>query len=256
MSTSGRMAKKTELNRKWEESLKQYKEPLLYARSVIVWKRPIDLGVLLVLIGVALWYLLTTKTTLVSIVSLGVVAWVVLDYVFTRAALTIPWQALVPLEQQSSVDQHFGEAVAFLVHIRFALSDAFDELQRFRAANPTRFLVQIAVSGLLLAYLGSFVSGYTLLVLTIYTLILLPGALVNGVPAQVAKVAGPHVKVYLDKGLVLYNNTMKQINQQVGKTTGGASTTTPSKPSHTASTPAAAPKDEDAATTAATKKED
>jgi len=230
MSASGRMAKKVELRRKWEDSLKDYQEPILYTRSVITWQRPIDLGVLLVAIAISFWLYTTVDYTLVTIVSLGIVSWAVLSWLILVTAFKFPWHLVIQSESANNVD-HFGEVVAFFVQVKFALVDAIEELQRFKAANPNRFVLQIVVSGLLVAWLGSFLSGQLLLITIIYSLLLLPGALANGVPARVATLAEPHVKVYRERAGVVLSSLIQQVDQQINKAknpqhTTSATTTT------------------------------
>lgn len=120
------------------------------------------------------------------------------------------------LFSNSNVD-HFGDIVGFLVQIRFAVVDTLEELQRFRAANPTRFVLQITASGLLVAYLGSFVSGQFLFVTLIYALLLLPGAVSNGVPERVYVIAEPHIKVLKEKLGILLQGLLQQVEQQLNK---------------------------------------
>jgi hypothetical protein len=194
---------------------------------VIIWKRPTDFGVLLAAIATSFWLYSTTTYTLVSIVSFGTVAWAVLSWLLSVTAFRIPWQLLVPLESAPGGVDHFEEVVAFLVQVRFAFVDAVEELQRFKAANPNRFVLQIAVSGLLLSYLGSFISGQLLIILLIYGALVLPGALFNGVPSRLATLAEPHVKVYRERAGVLIASISQQIDQQINKTKhNGQHTTT------------------------------
>jgi len=226
MSASGRMAKKVELRRKWEDNLKDYKDPILYARSVIIWQRPIDSGVLFTIIGISFWLYFTIDYTLVTIASLAIVAWALLSWLISATNFRFPWQLLVPPESQTGNVDHFGEVVALFVKVKFALVDAIEEMQRFKAANPNRFVVQVVVSGLLLSWLGSFISGQFLLITTIYSVLLLPGALANGVPARVATLAEPHVKVYREKAGVVLNNLIQQVDQQIKKAKNTQHTTT------------------------------
>jgi len=219
MSASGRMAKKTELKRKWEDRLKNYREPILYLRSILTWKRPIDFGVLVVLVTLSLWLYFSIETTVVTLASLFVVAWTLVSGLFSVAAVKIPWHLVVAQEQASNVD-YFGDVIGFFVQVRFALADTVEDMQRFKAANPTRFVLQITVSGLLLAYLGSFVSGQFLIIALIYALLLLPGAVANGVPERIAAVTEPHIKVYREKITALLSKLMQQVDQQIKKAKG------------------------------------
>jgi len=235
MSASGRMSKKVELKRKWEDRLKDYKEAILYAQSVIVWKRPIDYGIFLSIVTVSLWVYFSIETTVVTLASLFVVLWTLASWLIAVTSFRVPWNALVPQGAPSTVD-FFGDIIGFFVQIRFAVVDTVEDMQRFKAANPTRFVLQIAVSGLVLAYFGSLVSGQFLLVALIYALLLLPGAIANGVPDRVAVIAAPHVKVYREKLAVILRGLMQQVDQQIKKTKH----TAPSTDSFTSPTPTSA----------------
>lgn len=243
MSASGRMSKKVELKRKWEDRLKDYKEPILYARSVLIWKRPIDYGVFLSLVTLVIWFYLSIETTAVTLASLFVVLWTLVSWAISVASFRVPWNALVP--QEPSNADHFGDIIGFFVQVRFAVVDTIEDMQRFRAANPTRFVLQITVSGLLLAYIGSLVSGQFLLVALIYALLLLPGAVANGVPERVAAVAEPHIKVYREKLAALLSGVLQQVDQQLKKAkpaaASSASTDSQSAPTSAASSVTSAP---------------
>jgi ribosomal protein L12E/L44/L45/RPP1/RPP2 len=239
------MSKKVEIKRKWEDNLKEYKDPILYARSVLIWKRPIDFGVFLSLISLALWFLCTTEMTVVTLASLCVVGWAVLSWLVVVTSFRFPWSSLVPQSQEASSNvDHFGDVIGFFVQVRFALVDTLEDMQRFRAANPTRFVLQITGSGLILAYIGTLISGQFLLVAFIYAVLLLPGAVANGVPERVAAVAEPHVKVYREKITAILTNIMQQVDQQIKKTKhtpSGASASTPAAASTPAPQDSAAP---------------
>jgi len=246
MSASGRMAKKVELKRKWEDSLKDYKEPILYARSVLTWQRPIDFGIFVVVLTLSLWLYFSIETTVVTLVSLLVVFWTVASWLTTVTALRFPWHLLLRPQDSSSVVDHFGDVIGFFVQVRYAVVDTVEDMQRFKAANPTRFVLQIVVSGLLLAYLGSFISGQSLLLIITYTLLVLPGAVANGVLQRVAAIAEPHVKVYREKLGVLLSGIMQQVDQQLkkAKNVQPSTTNTPSTSSSVASASTAAPQEE------------
>jgi len=206
------MAKKVELKRKWEDSLKDYKDAIVYTRAVLIWNRPIDYGVLLAVVSLVLWAYFSIETTVVSLASLLIVLWAVGSWLLAVTNIRVPWHVLA--QDTSNVD-HFGDIIGFFVQMRFAVVDTIEELQRFRASNPTRFVLQITASGLVTSYLGSFVSGQFLFVTLIYALLLLPGAVANGVPEQVAVIVEPHIKVYREKIGVLLHGVLQQVEQQM-----------------------------------------
>jgi len=184
---------------------------------VLIWQRPIDFGVFLLLVTLSLWFYFSIETTVVTLASILVVIWTLVSSVLNAISFKFPWHVvLAPHETSGSVDL-FADVIAWFVNLRFAITDTIEDMHRFKAANPTRFGVQIVVSGIVLAYFGSFISGQSLFIISLYSVLLVPGALANGVPEKVAVIVEPHIKVYREKLFALIAKLREQIEQQLKK---------------------------------------
>jgi len=237
---SARIAKKIEVRREWETSLAVFKNPILYLRSVLTWERPIDFGVLLFLITIGLWAVYSYEVTVVTLVSTLTVLWVVGTWVMERFNMLVPWNAILPphYNNNPSVD-YYSEVVGLLVNIRCDWADAYDDLVRFRAVNETRFTIQVAVVASLLAWLGSCISGTTLIITTLYALLLIPGVLANSIPQRGFVIVEPYIKVYLDKAIEIKNIVVAKINERISAASGKpAAAATPVEVDGAAPTPA------------------
>jgi len=217
---SARIAKKIEVRREWETSLAVFKNPILYLRSVLTWERPIDFGVLVLLTTIGLWAVYSYEVTVVTLVSTLTVLWVVGTWIMERFNMLVPWNAILPPQYSNPSVDYYSEVVGLLVNIRCDWADAYDDLLRFRTVNETRFTIQIAVVGSLLAYLGSYISGSTLIITTLYALLLLPGVLANSIPQRGFVIVEPYIKVYLDKAIEIKNIVVAKINERISASSG------------------------------------
>jgi len=213
---SARIARKIEVRRAWEASLSPFKNTVLYARSVITWERPIDFGVLLVLVSVGIWATFSYEITVLTLVSSLLVTWAILTYAMERFNVYIPWQNVLPPKytKDPSVD-YFGEAVGLFANIRCDIGDSWEDLRSLRTVNETRFVLQFTLAGVLLAYLGTLVSGSTLLITSLYLLLVIPGVLANSIPQRGFVIIEPYIKVYLQKAFALKDVVMAKINDKI-----------------------------------------
>jgi len=170
----------------------------------------------LTLTTIGLWALYSYEVTILTFASLLTVTWAVLSFLMERFNVFIPWHAVLPpkYNDPSSTD-YFAEVVGLLAGIRCDFTDTWEDLQSFHAMNEARFVAQITVVGIVVAYFGSFISGSTLLISSLYILLLLPGILANSVPQRAFVVVEPYVKVYLDKAITLKNVAVAKINERI-----------------------------------------
>ncbi|GAM28492.1 hypothetical protein SAMD00019534_116680 [Acytostelium subglobosum LB1] len=169
------LQKKALLRRQLEESLKDYEEPIKYFRSILLWHRPVDLGVLIVLLTTALWYLRGISLSVVTTVFLAIPTYLLIQLIAQNANLNI----ISKVFPHSSSHEAFIEVVNTLVSIRFSMSEMVIDLYRFKQLSPVKFFAQTTLVCLLIAYIGTLFSGYSLFILTLYTVLLLPGFISN-----------------------------------------------------------------------------
>jgi len=214
-SMSARIARKIEVRRAWEASLSPLKNAVLYVRSVLTWERPIDFGVLLVLISIGLWAVYSYDITVLTLVSSLTVFWAILTYALERFNVLIPWANVLPPKYRDPNVDYFGEVVGLLASIRCDLGDSWEDLKSLRTVNETRFVLQLLVAGVVLAYIGTLVSGSTLLITLLYISLIVPGTLANSIPQKGFVIIEPYVKVYLDKALALKDVLVAKINDKI-----------------------------------------
>jgi len=231
MSASGRIAKKVETKRRWEEALVEHKDCIVYFRHVFVWKRPIDFGVFVALFTISLWFLFTTETTTITIVGTTIMAWAVASFLATTSNLKIPWANFLPPPEQNdnSVD-YYGEMIGLFVSLKYAAADIIDHVHRIRTSNPSSFLIQSLVAGGLMAFFGGYFSGFVVFILSLYGILLLPGIVANKIPQKVIAITEPYVRVYVDKAKILIHAAVAQIQQYLQKKGNKPAPTSPASP--------------------------
>jgi len=242
---SARIAKRIEIKHQWEASLSPFKNPLLYLRSVLTWQRPIDFGVLLVLFTIGLWAVYSYEVTVLTLVSLIAVTWVVSTFLMKRFNFIVPWNAVLPPQYATDLSaQYYSEIVGLLVDIRCDWADAWSDLWTLKSVNENRFVLQVGVTGVVLAYFGTFISGDALVIITLYILLLIPGTLANSIPQKGFVIVEPYIKVYLDKALVVKDKVVGIINERINAASGKPAAAPVAEPK-TDSSPSSAPEDED-----------
>jgi len=224
MSTSGRLAKKVETKRKWEEALIDYKDPIVYLRYVFVWERPVDFGLFLALVTFGFRFYFTTETTVLSMVGSLIVAWALGSFLTMTANFKVPWASLVPPQRSQEATgnpvDYYGEVIGFFVSLKYALLDFFENMSRVRTTNPTSFIVQTTLFGALLAFLGSYVSGLVLYFFAFYITLLLPGIIANKIPSKVYSVIEPHLHTVIDKTKFYTQQAIQQVQAYIQKKQG------------------------------------
>jgi len=199
----GSLQRKVETKRNWEATLRPYENHIKYLKRVLSWERPIDFAVLIALVTFTLWFVLTLESTLITIAATFSVGYFLGIWIIQNSGVKVPWNQLVP---PTDPDNHadLEEVLGLLVNVRYALTDAVDELSRFRAINHTRFVLQYTAAGLLIAWFGSFISGQNLFLLVLYTLLLIPGAINKGLFKKAEVAAEPYVRIANQKFTELY----------------------------------------------------
>eukprot|EP01110_Echinostelium_bisporum_P012420 TRINITY_DN699_c0_g1_i1.p1 TRINITY_DN699_c0_g1~~TRINITY_DN699_c0_g1_i1.p1 ORF type:complete len:246 (+),score=96.74 TRINITY_DN699_c0_g1_i1:45-782(+) len=238
MSATNRLAKRTEAQKELEVRLNESRNLVLYAHAVLTWRRPIDFGVLIATVLLALWFYAKTETTLITILSLLVVTWVSISWVILNFNVAIPWEtltSLLPAEYKDTNAKHYQEAINFFVRSRYGVTDSIDDIKAFQQGSNGLFSAQVVAVGLLTAFLGSFMSGFKVTVIFVFTLLLTPGIIANSIPSKAYSVIEPYVQVYVAKALVLKDKLIAMVNEKLN---GG-------KPATAAATPAVEQKDVD-----------
>jgi len=197
------LQRKVETKRNWEGALRPYENHIRYLKRVLSWERPIDFGVLIALVTLSLWFALSIESTLITIVATTSVAYFVTLWILANSSIKIPWNSVLP---PTDPDNHadLEEVLGLLVNVRYAVTDAVDELARFRAINQTRFVLQFTAVGLTIAYFGSFISGQNLFILVLYTLLLVPGAVNKGLFKKAEVAAEPYIRLAKQKFAEFY----------------------------------------------------
>eukprot|EP01112_Ceratiomyxa_fruticulosa_P017688 TRINITY_DN5560_c0_g1_i1.p1 TRINITY_DN5560_c0_g1~~TRINITY_DN5560_c0_g1_i1.p1 ORF type:complete len:244 (+),score=29.86 TRINITY_DN5560_c0_g1_i1:203-934(+) len=199
-TSSNRLARKADTKNRLEIKLKEYELPIRYLRSVVIWQRPIDFGVLLALLWTVFWVYSYLDMTVLTMVSLFTVFYVLFEFAIYSVNVVIPWNQLVPPTDVSNSTAQLDQVIALIVNTRFFLSDAFEDIKAFRITSPAKYAIQVIFVNLLLAWIGSLASGFWLLFILSTTLLLIPGVISNGIPALVYQKAEPYL--LLVKGIV------------------------------------------------------
>ncbi|KAL6042758.1 hypothetical protein QOT17_024268 [Balamuthia mandrillaris] len=84
------------------------------------------------------------------------------------------------------------EIARFLVTLKFAFKTILIEMERLKAINLTKYTVQAALLWLIIAYIGTMLSGYSLVYLLSYTILLLPGVYSHGLIGKAIQVLEPY----------------------------------------------------------------
>lgn len=199
-TSSNRLARKADSKNRLEIKLKEFELPIRYIRSVLIWQRPIDFGVLLGLLWVAFWVYSYLDLTVLTIVSLFTVFYVLFEFLLYSINLVIPWNQLVPAADVSNSTAQLDQVIGLIVNTRFLLSDAFEDIKVFRITSPAKYSLQMIFVGLLFAWIGSLASGFWLLFILSTAILLAPGVSSNGIPTLLYQKAEP--SLLLVKGLV------------------------------------------------------
>jgi len=110
---------------------------------------------------------------------------------------------------------HLGEVVGLLVTVKYAIVDAVENCERIKASNPGKFVGQVTVTGITLAWIGSWFSGCTLILFLVYALLLTPGVINNRLPQKGYIVVEPYLRVYIAIAKEKLNKLLAMAKQRV-----------------------------------------
>jgi len=167
--------KKQQFKKQLEDSFKEHESAVKYFRSVMLWKRPIDFGVLFVIVSAILYYIQNIKISTVSFIGFFLAFILVSHTLF----LNFNFKFITKFVPNQNTAEGYNDVINFIVSLKFEFSEAISELNRFRAINPTKFNIQASIVCLVLGVIGIYISGYTLFALAVYALLMGPGVLYN-----------------------------------------------------------------------------
>ncbi|KAF2077356.1 hypothetical protein CYY_001359 [Polysphondylium violaceum] len=167
--------KKQQFKKQLEDSFKEHESAVKYFRSVMLWKRPIDFGVLFIITSAILYYISNINISTVSFVGFFVAFILVSHTLF----LNFNFKFITKFVPNQSTAEGYSDVINLIVSLKFEFSESISELNRFRAINPTKFNIQATIVCLVLGVIGIYVSGYTLFAFAVYTLLMAPGVLYN-----------------------------------------------------------------------------
>ncbi|EGG24401.1 hypothetical protein DFA_06551 [Cavenderia fasciculata] len=197
-----------------EESLKDYEEPIKYTRALLLWTRPIEFGVLLLAITALIYYF---KDTSISVVT-AVFIIIPICLLFNILSQSYQFNVLTKLFPRSTSHEPYLEAIRVLSDIKFSITEHFNDLRTFKKLSPVQFLIQTGIVCMILAFVGTLFSGFTLFIIALYSIILLPGFIYNQHHTLIVSNIAP----YVEKLVAIVNDLIKQVsNQLVNKPQAG-----------------------------------
>jgi len=105
----------------------------------------------------------------------------------------------IPEADQSSNKYHLiPETYEFLIWLRDGLSEAFDNLLKYRTYNNAKFTIHCCTLLLICAYLGHLFSGLNLSIITVYFILLAPGFNKKQIPQKLYAKILPHINKVQD----------------------------------------------------------
>jgi len=233
---SGRPEKRIALKKEMDASLSGYKNPLLYVSSVLTWKRPIDFGVLLVLVSLGLWLVSIYDVTILTLFSSLLVLVSAASFALERSNFNIPWGTILPPDYAAD-EKYYDQVIILLVYIRSGFGEAWEDLKTFHAVNETRFTLQVVIVGSIVAYVGTYVSGYTVLITLLYLSLIAPGLVANSIFQRGFVIVEPYLQVFLDKVAEIKALVLAKFNERfASKSAAAAPSQSSSEDSSSAST--------------------
>ena len=190
------MSRREELQKQWEGCLASNKDLIRYWHSVLTLERPIDYGVWFGVSFLAFLYLATRDWTLTTTFFLGV-------FFYFGGALVLELCGGFPYAKLLKTNYDMSESDPFVVVAKYAATaqDLFEhtvaEMSEFRKANSTLFTAQVCGASLVMAFISSFFSGFTLAFLAWLTFFTAPAIVVRRLHevawAKLEPVVGPHI---------------------------------------------------------------
>ncbi|KAN0037471.1 hypothetical protein ACTFIV_002822 [Dictyostelium citrinum] len=162
--------KKAQFKKQLEETFKEHQDLVRYSKNVLLLNRPIDFGVLFILVSFILYYFKDFNTSALSFFSFFISFILILHTIILNFNLKSITRVIPTQDSKDS----YEDIINLIVKVKFAFSDSLSELNRFRHVNPTKFNIQTSIVLGVLGCIGIFFSGYTIIVLVVYSTLLLP----------------------------------------------------------------------------------
>ncbi|EAL69980.1 hypothetical protein DDB_G0274175 [Dictyostelium discoideum AX4] len=162
--------KKAQFKKQLEDTFKDHQDLVKYSKNVLLLNRPIDFGVLFILVSFILYYFKNFNTSALSFFSFFISFILILHTIILNFNLKSITRVIPTQDSKDS----YEDIINLIVKVKFAFSDSLSELNRFRHVNPTKFNIQTSIVLGVLGFIGIFFSGYTIIVLVVYSTLLLP----------------------------------------------------------------------------------
>ncbi|KAM9980925.1 hypothetical protein ACTFIY_003232 [Dictyostelium cf. discoideum] len=162
--------KKAQFKKQLEDTFKDHQDLVKYSKNVLLLNRPIDFGVLFILVSFILYYFKNFNTSALSFFSFFISFILILHTIILNFNLKSITRVIPTQDSKDS----YEDIINLIVKVKFAFSDSLSELNRFRHVNPTKFNIQTSIVLGVLGCIGIFFSGYTIIVLVVYSILLLP----------------------------------------------------------------------------------
>jgi len=193
----------------------------------------VDFAVLTVLLSIVFWLYTSLSWTFVTQASVGIIVYFSIEFLLSAVNFTIPWSKLVSPPAPAFIDTLSGH----LVHYKFFVSDALEDVWHFKATSPLTFLAQVTVAGVFWAWVGTLISGFWLLYLTLLGILSVPGIIHNRIPSLLYVLAEPYIKKVVELAGEKFAVVIELIRSKVSKNIPAAA---PS-PSPSSSSPVVVP---------------
>jgi len=160
----------------------------MYFQSVLFWLKPVDFVLLFVAVNVSLWVIVTAAHSLplLTLLALGLLLYYVVSFIF-NSFFYIPWKQLLhPDHNPKNKALHiklleFSEITQYAVEWYYYVSNIYYTIQDFKKRQAPKFIAEISVVLLAIAYLGTLFSLHFLMWLLVDILLVLPGIIANDV---------------------------------------------------------------------------
>ncbi|EFA80352.1 hypothetical protein PPL_07185 [Heterostelium album PN500] len=195
---SSPLIKKQLIKKQLEDCLNDYKDLIKYLRSVLLWHRPIDLGILILSVSALLWYSRNFSLSVITSIFTAIPL-----YLFITIIAKQPILNLISMVQPKDIsNEAYDEVINILTAAKYSVSEDINELYKLKQLSPIKFFIQISIVCAVIAFLGCYISGYTLFVIA--------GFISNKHHESIVAIVGPHI----DNGIKLVSNTISQLTEK------------------------------------------
>jgi len=185
-----------------ELTLKDYQYFLLYLRSILLFERPLE-GVTIILgTHFLLWYVVS-QLNYASWVALSLAIYLVGVWVVDAVSVSIPWERWLQrhttaLSQNHAKSLTYTELIQEISCVTQIVNNIWMAIIAVRNLNKEKFTVYTTFILLMVAYVGTFASGFGLLYITVYAFLLLPALCVYHIPFQIKEFVVPFIAAAYD----------------------------------------------------------